>query len=152
MAAGNSGSLTETCSRRAVVGAGSACALDVGTVASCRTANPAGTEQWLQLEKAARAAAPGAPAMHATENLPAVTFASVGALKLPLLLLTGDCDFYVSPAMPIYVARRLAKKRRRHHRERGTCGLPGTAQSLQRCHTGLHPPAAPGCDNDHGQR
>jgi pimeloyl-ACP methyl ester carboxylesterase len=75
---------------------------------SYRAANPEGTARWLELEQAARGA--GAIAASPSIGGTAVTFANLGALRVPMLLLTGACDLYACPALLIYVARRLGKK------------------------------------------
>jgi pimeloyl-ACP methyl ester carboxylesterase len=75
---------------------------------SYRTANPEGTTQWMALEKTARAAGPSPPRPTSVGSA-MVTFENLGALKLPMMLLTGDCDLYACPALLVYVARRLGR-------------------------------------------
>jgi pimeloyl-ACP methyl ester carboxylesterase len=75
---------------------------------SYRTANPEGTAQWVALEKAARAAGPYPPRPTSVDPS-IVTFEKLGALKVPMLLLTGTCDLYACPALLVYVARRLGR-------------------------------------------
>ncbi len=76
---------------------------------SYRAANPAGTDEWIQLEKTARSVEPRPPQMGSTDGGIAVTFESLNALEVPVLLLTGNCDLYACPALLVYVAKRLGK-------------------------------------------
>jgi pimeloyl-ACP methyl ester carboxylesterase len=66
---------------------------------SYRAANPDGTRQWIELEQASR---PGGPAtLPKTHNR--ITFASLEALSVPTLLLTGDADLYTpSPVLNLF--------------------------------------------------
>ena len=75
---------------------------------SYRTANPEGTAQWMALEKAASPSGPSPPQPNSVGR-DMVTFQNLGALKIPMLLLTGDCDLYACPALLVYVARRLGR-------------------------------------------
>lgn len=75
---------------------------------SYRAANPEGTARWIELEQAARGA--GAIAASPSIGGTTVTFANLGALRVPMLLLTGACDLYACPALLIYVAHRLGTK------------------------------------------
>jgi pimeloyl-ACP methyl ester carboxylesterase len=75
---------------------------------SYRTANPEGTAQWITLEKTARLAGPSAP-RPTSVGRDIVTFENLAALKVPMLLLTGDCDLYACPALLVYIARRLGR-------------------------------------------
>jgi pimeloyl-ACP methyl ester carboxylesterase len=74
---------------------------------SYRVANPEGTARWIELEESSRIVGvrTAPPATAGT----AVTFQSLGALKVPVLLLTGECDLYACPALLTYVAQRLGK-------------------------------------------
>ena len=62
---------------------------------SYRVANPAGVERWLAIEKAAHQAI-RAPAQKPRN---AVTFASLESIRVPTLLITGESDFYMPPAV-----------------------------------------------------
>lgn len=91
---------------------------------SYRAANPQGTAAWLEIQKNARpprpqgdgAAAGGgqrpseAPARPRTRPQPA--FEALAATGLPVLLLTGDCDLYMPPALLERVAALLPKARK----------------------------------------
>jgi pimeloyl-ACP methyl ester carboxylesterase len=76
---------------------------------SYRAANPEGTEEWKALEETARPAPPS-PSRPPSMDSSLVTFEKLGALKVPMLLLTGACDLYACPALLVYVARRLGRK------------------------------------------
>ena len=70
-----------------------------------RAANPTGTERWLALERQSRA--PGPPqAPQAARNQ--ITFKSLEAIKTPVLLITGDADFYTPPPALELIAKRMA--------------------------------------------
>ena len=55
---------------------------------SYRAANPAGTARWIELEKAARVANAPPPRPGGADGDTAVTFATLGALKVPMILVT----------------------------------------------------------------
>ena len=63
---------------------------------SYRAANAAGVQRWLELSTSG-AQSPG-PAPTTAAAVP-VTFAALGALRVPTLLLTGDADLYTPPAV-----------------------------------------------------
>jgi pimeloyl-ACP methyl ester carboxylesterase len=63
---------------------------------SYRVANPQGTGRWVELEHVSRAEGPPPPAQTMRNR---VTFASLEAIKVPTLLLTGDADLYAPPAV-----------------------------------------------------
>lgn len=75
---------------------------------SYRVANPEGTAQWMALEKTSRPSGPSPPQPTSVAR-DVVTFQNLGALKVPMLLLTGSCDLYACPALLVYVARRLGR-------------------------------------------
>ena len=62
---------------------------------SYRAANPAGVARWLAIEKAAHQAArpPAQPPLNR------VTFQAIEAITTPTLLITGESDFYMPPAV-----------------------------------------------------
>lgn len=63
---------------------------------SYRAANPEGVRRWLELSTSGQQRPPGAaPASPAVP----VTFAALGELRVPTLLLTGDADLYTPPAV-----------------------------------------------------
>ena len=63
---------------------------------SYRAANPEGVRRWLELSTSGQQRPPGAaPAAAAVP----VTFAALGELRVPTLLLTGDADLYTPPAV-----------------------------------------------------
>jgi len=63
---------------------------------SYRAANPDGVRRWLDLSTSGQQRAAGA----ATAGPPVpVTFAALGELRVPTLLLTGDADLYTPPAV-----------------------------------------------------
>lgn len=70
-----------------------------------RAENPAGTEEWLKIEREARA--PGAPTLPKTRNR--ITFAALEKLAVPTLLLTGDADLY-APRPVLELFRRRIRK------------------------------------------
>jgi pimeloyl-ACP methyl ester carboxylesterase len=61
---------------------------------SYRAMNPEGTARWLEIEKAAHEPGLGPP-----KPANQVTFAKLAALQVPMLLLTGDADLYMPPAL-----------------------------------------------------
>lgn len=63
-----------------------------------RAANPRGVARWLELEKISRADPQPAAASARAKNV-AVTWAALGKLQIPTLLLTGDSDLYTPPPM-----------------------------------------------------
>jgi len=63
---------------------------------SYRAANPGGTQRWLELERTSR---PGASPPPAQTTRNRITFASLEAISVPTLLLTGDADLYAPPAV-----------------------------------------------------
>ena len=63
---------------------------------SYRAANPSGTQHWLELARTSRAAG-SPPVAQTTRNR--ITFASLEAIRVPTLLLTGDADLYAPPAV-----------------------------------------------------
>jgi pimeloyl-ACP methyl ester carboxylesterase len=69
---------------------------------SYRASNPEGTARWLEIEKVARA--PGLSLPRSTHH---VTFAKLAALRLPVLLLTGDADLYLPPPILMRNARAI---------------------------------------------
>ena len=69
---------------------------------SYRAANPEGTNAWLALERSSRAA--GTPTLPKTRNR--ITFAALGSLAVPTLLIGGDADLYAPPP----VLRRFAER------------------------------------------
>jgi len=69
---------------------------------SYRVANPDGTRQWIELEQASRPG--GVASLPKTHNR--ITFASLEALSVPTLLLTGDADLYTPPpVLELFAAR-----------------------------------------------
>ena len=70
-----------------------------------RAENPAGTEEWLRIERDARV--PGAPTLPKTRNR--ITFQALEQLAVPTLLLTGDADLY-APAPVLELFRRRIPK------------------------------------------
>jgi len=70
---------------------------------SYRASNAAGTQRWVELEKMSRP--PGPPA--APQSLRnRMTFALLGTIKAPTLLVTGDADFYAPPpVLQLFAAR-----------------------------------------------
>lgn len=69
---------------------------------SYRASNPEGTARWLAIEKVARE--PGLSLPRSTNQ---VTFAKLAALRLPILLLTGDADLYLPPPILMRNARAI---------------------------------------------
>jgi pimeloyl-ACP methyl ester carboxylesterase len=68
-----------------------------------RAANAEGTARWIQFEKNSRPEGPRAPAQPLRNR---ITFASLDAIKLPTLLLTGGADMYAPPPLlPMFAAR-----------------------------------------------
>ena len=61
---------------------------------SYRAAEPQGVQRWLELSSTGAQST----AARATAEVP-VTFAALGALRVPTLLLTGDADLYTPPAV-----------------------------------------------------
>ena len=70
-----------------------------------RAENPAGTEEWLKIEREARV--PGAPILPKTRNR--ITFQALEGLAVPALLLTGDADLYAPPPVLELFRRRIPK-------------------------------------------
>ncbi|HWA37267.1 MAG TPA: alpha/beta hydrolase [Burkholderiales bacterium] len=70
---------------------------------SYRAANPEGVKHWLALEQASRQK--GAPTLPKTANR--ITFAALGTLPMPTLLLTGDADLYMPPSVLRLLAARM---------------------------------------------
>jgi pimeloyl-ACP methyl ester carboxylesterase len=70
---------------------------------SYRAADPGGTQRWLELEHTSRPQGP--PPAQTQRNR--ITFASLEALKVPTLLLTGDADLYAPPAVLRLFAARI---------------------------------------------
>lgn len=69
---------------------------------SYRAANPEGVKRWLEMESQAR---PGEPSRVASAN--SVSFEALVATRIPTLLLTGDADLYMPPALLQSVAQRM---------------------------------------------
>jgi len=63
---------------------------------SYRAASPEGTARWEALELASRA--PG-PRMAAGKQKNRITFEALSSIRTPVLLLTGDADLYMPPAV-----------------------------------------------------
>jgi pimeloyl-ACP methyl ester carboxylesterase len=61
---------------------------------SYRAMNPEGTARWLEIEKAAHE-----PGLRPPKSANQVTFAKLASLQVPMLLLTGDADLYMPPAL-----------------------------------------------------
>lgn len=87
---------------------------------SYRALNPAGTERWIEIERASRTAPAGlAPAAAAPQGPnsggaapssgTAVTFVALAkvASRLPMLLMTGEADLFMSPGLLASVAAHL---------------------------------------------
>lgn len=70
---------------------------------SYRAADPEGVQRWLALEREARQR--GAAALPKTANR--ITYESLGKLSMPVLLLTGDADLYMPPAVLRLLAARI---------------------------------------------
>ena len=70
---------------------------------SYRAADPGGTQRWLELEHTSRPQGP--PPAQTVRNR--ITFASLEAMKVPTLLLTGDADLYAPPAVLRLFAARI---------------------------------------------
>jgi len=71
---------------------------------SYRAADPDGARRWLELEHKSRA--PGtAPSPQTWKNR--TTFESLGAIKVPALLITGDADLYTPPPVLRLFAERI---------------------------------------------
>jgi pimeloyl-ACP methyl ester carboxylesterase len=70
--------------------------------ASYRAVNPQGSNLWLDLEKHARTIA--RPAMP-TANV--ITLDKLASLPVPILLLSGECDFYMPTALLLRVADKM---------------------------------------------
>jgi pimeloyl-ACP methyl ester carboxylesterase len=64
---------------------------------SYRASNPQGVQRWLEVSTAGQPAVPARPP--ATTPAVPVTFAALGELRVPTLLLTGDADLYTPPAV-----------------------------------------------------
>jgi len=64
---------------------------------SYRAANPQGTRRWMELEQPIRALT--------TRNR--ITFSLLETIKVPVLLLTGDADFYTPPSVLRLFAARI---------------------------------------------
>jgi pimeloyl-ACP methyl ester carboxylesterase len=62
---------------------------------SYRAANPQGVQRWLELSTAGQQS----PAPSAGGAAVPVTFAALGELRVPTLLLTGDADLYTPPSV-----------------------------------------------------
>jgi pimeloyl-ACP methyl ester carboxylesterase len=71
---------------------------------SYRAAHPEGTERWMELEHASRAAGPAGPAQTMRNQ---VTFSSLEAIRVPTLLLTGAADLYAPPPVLKMFAERI---------------------------------------------
>jgi pimeloyl-ACP methyl ester carboxylesterase len=69
-----------------------------------RSADPAGTERWIQFEKTSRPEGPRAPAQ-AMRNK--VTLSLLETLKPPALFITGGADMYMPPAVMRLLSARV---------------------------------------------
>jgi pimeloyl-ACP methyl ester carboxylesterase len=69
-----------------------------------RAANAEGTARWIQFEKNSRPEGPRAAAQPLGNR---ITFASLEAIKLPALLLTGGADMYAPPPLLPWFASRI---------------------------------------------
>lgn len=72
-----------------------------------RAANPAGTQEWIELERSSRA--PGTPTLPKTRNR--ITFASLATLTAPTLLIGGDADLYAPPPVLKMFSARIRNSR-----------------------------------------
>jgi pimeloyl-ACP methyl ester carboxylesterase len=63
---------------------------------SYRTANPRGTERWMELERTNRIQGPPRPAQTMRNR---ITFSLLEGITLPTLLITGDADLYDPPSV-----------------------------------------------------
>ncbi len=72
---------------------------------SYRAANPEGTAQWIELEHGARQK--GGLRLPPTRNR--LTFAALGGLSIPTLLITGDADLYTPPVVLKRFAKAIAR-------------------------------------------
>lgn len=70
-----------------------------------RAANPDGTRQWIELERANRPAGTPAAAQTMRHNL---TFALVSTISTPTLVLTGGADMYAPPPVMRMFAERIS--------------------------------------------
>lgn len=67
---------------------------------SYRAANPQGVQRWLELSTSGQQTPPAAAgSVPARPPAVPVTFAALGELRVPTLLLTGDADLYTPPAV-----------------------------------------------------
>jgi pimeloyl-ACP methyl ester carboxylesterase len=71
---------------------------------SYRVANPEGTRRWMELEHTSRAEGPPPPAQTMRNR---ITFSLLEGIKVPTLLLTGDADLFVPPAVLRMFATRI---------------------------------------------
>jgi pimeloyl-ACP methyl ester carboxylesterase len=77
--------------------------------ASYRFANPEGTALWAEIEH--RALNAPAPARRSANSANAVTFDALSATRLPILLIGGDADLYLPPALLWEIGARLPNAR-----------------------------------------
>jgi len=68
-----------------------------------RAANPAGVQQWLQLERSGQPSAPLPP----QETRNRLTFELIETIARPTLLITGGADLYAPPPVQQLLAKRL---------------------------------------------
>jgi len=71
---------------------------------SYRASNPEGTRRWSELEKVSRPQGAQAPAQKMRNR---ITFALLETITVPMLLLTGDADLYMPPAILRLFAARI---------------------------------------------
>jgi pimeloyl-ACP methyl ester carboxylesterase len=64
---------------------------------SYRASNPQGVQRWLDLSTGGQPPVPARPPV--TTPVVPVTFAALGEVRVPTLLLTGDADLYTPPAV-----------------------------------------------------
>ena len=73
--------------------------------ASYRVANPQGVALWIEMEH--RALNAPAPARRSANSANTVTFDALAATRLPILLIGGDADLYLPPALLWEIGARL---------------------------------------------
>ncbi|PWT85591.1 MAG: alpha/beta hydrolase [Acidobacteria bacterium] len=71
---------------------------------SYRASNAAGTGRWVELEKMSRSATPPTPPQPLRNR---ITFALLGTIEVPTLLMTGDADMYAPPPILRLFAERI---------------------------------------------
>ena len=71
---------------------------------SYRAGNASGAARWVELEKVSRPPGPTTPVQPLRNH---ITFAALGTIQAPTLLLTGDADLYAPPPILRFFAARI---------------------------------------------